>query len=60
MQPSYREHRVVTGTLLGIDDGMVQIEDDDRGSLALPFDQVFETRIEVDWDAIMKEGKNRQ
>jgi ribosome maturation factor RimP len=60
MEPSYREHRVVTGELLGFDDGMVQIEDDDRGSLALPFDQVSETRIEVDWDAIMKEGKNRQ
>ena len=60
MQPSYREHRVVTGELFGIDDGIVQIEDDDRGSVALPFDQVFETRIEVDWDAIMKEGKNRQ
>lgn len=60
MQPSYREHRVVTGELHGIDDGMVRIEDDDRGSLALPFDQVFEARIEVDWDAIMKEGKNRQ
>lgn len=60
MQPSYREHRVVTGELLGIDDGMVRIEDDGQGSLALPFEQVFEARIEVDWDAIMKEGKNRQ
>lgn len=60
MQPSYREHRVVTGKLLGLGDGMIQIEDEDRGSLALPVDQVFETRIEVDWDAIMKEGKNRQ
>jgi ribosome maturation factor RimP len=60
MQPSYREHRVVTGKLLGFDDGMVRIEDDDRGSLVLPVDRVFETRIEVDWDAIMKEGKNRQ
>ncbi len=60
MQPSYREHRVVTGTLLGLGDGLIQIEDDDRGSLTLPFDQVFETRIEVDWDEIMKEGKNRQ
>ena len=25
-----------------------------------PLEQVFETRIEVNWDAIMKEGKNRQ
>ncbi len=60
MQPSYREHRVVTGTLLGIAGGMIQVGDDDRGSTDLPFDQVMETRIEVDWDAIMKEGKNRQ
>jgi ribosome maturation factor RimP len=60
MQPSYRDHRVIAGELLGIDDRMIQVEDDDQGSLALPFEQVFEARIEVDWDAVMKEGKNRQ
>jgi ribosome maturation factor RimP len=60
MQPSYREHRVITGVLLGIVGPTVQIDAGDRGLLALPFDRVMETRIEVDWDAIMKEGKNRQ
>ena len=33
---------------------------DKNGVVRLPLDQVFETRIEVNWDAIMKEGKNRQ
>ena len=60
MSPSYREHRVLTGELVGIEDGVIQVEDDQHGSVELPLDEVFETRIEVDWDAIMKEGKNRQ
>ena len=60
MRPSYREHRVVTGELGGIDKGIVVVTDDKNGVVRLPLDQVFETRIEVDWDAIMKEGKNRQ
>jgi len=60
MQPSFREHRVVTGDLLGFDDGLVQVQDDNHGALTLPLEQIFEARIEVDWDAIMKEGKNRQ
>jgi ribosome maturation factor RimP len=60
MQPSYREHRVLTGELGGIEDGVVIVADDAGGVVRLPLEQVFETRIEVDWDAIMKEGKNRQ
>ena len=60
MQPSYREHRVVTGELLGIADGVVRVADDQNHTVELPLDEVFETRIEVDWDAVMKEGKNRQ
>jgi ribosome maturation factor RimP len=60
MQPGYREHRNLTGELLGIDDGMVLVRDDSNSPVSLPVDQVFETRLEVDWDAIMKEGKNRQ
>jgi ribosome maturation factor RimP len=59
MQPSYRDHRVVTGELVGIEDGIVSVSD--GGDVVnLPLEQVFETRIDVDWDAIMKEGKNRQ
>lgn len=60
MRPSYRELRVVTGELGGIENGVVLVTDDSNGVVHLPLDQVFETRIEVDWDAIMKEGKNRQ
>jgi len=60
MQPSYRENRVVTGKLVGIKDGIVSISDDEDHVVNLPLEQVFETRIEVDWEAIMKEGKNRQ
>lgn len=60
MKPSYREHRVLKGTLLGLADGVVRIDDEHDGVVELPYDEVFETRIDVDWDAIMKEGKNRQ
>jgi hypothetical protein len=37
----------------------VRVSDDSQGVIALPLDQIFEARIEVDWNAIMKEGKNR-
>lgn len=60
MQPGFREHRVVTGELLGLNDDNVQVHDDQNGPVDLPIGQIFEARLEVDWDAIMKEGKNRQ
>jgi ribosome maturation factor RimP len=60
MKPSYRDLRSVTGELLGMSDGVVRVRDDRRGDVDLPLSEVFETRIEVDWDAIMKEGKHRQ
>ncbi len=60
MQPGFRDHRVVTGELLRLKDDMVQMRDDDKGLVDLPIGQIFEARLEVDWDAIMKEGKNRQ
>ena len=60
MKPSFREHRLVEGELVGIEDGIVSVSDDKDQVVNLPLEQVFETRIEVDWDAIMKEGKNRQ
>ena len=60
MQPSFREHRTLTGELAGLDDGVIRIHDDQHGDLNLPLDEVFEARLVVDWDAIMKEGKNRQ
>jgi len=60
MQPSFREHRNLAGELLGGDSDMVRIDDDQHGTVTVPLGEIFETRIEVDWDAIMKEGKNRQ
>jgi ribosome maturation factor RimP len=59
MAPSYRTHRVVTGELLGLDDSVVRVNDDQAGIVEVPLEQVFEARLEVDWDAIMKEGKHR-
>lgn len=60
MQPGFRDHRVVIGELLGLEDNIVQMHDDQKGPVDLPIGQIFEARLEVDWDAIMKEGKNRQ
>jgi len=60
MAPGFREYRTVAGELLGIDSGLVQVQDDSQGPVSLPLEQIFEARIDVDWDAIMKEGKNRQ
>lgn len=59
MQPGYRERRVVVGELLGLGDGIVRLRTDADGELELPAAEVFEARLEVDWDQIMKEGKHR-
>jgi ribosome maturation factor RimP len=59
MQPSYREHRTAVGELLGIDATMVRLRDDSGTELRLPLDEVFETRLEVDWSVALKEGKTR-
>jgi ribosome maturation factor RimP len=59
MRPSYREHRVVAGRLVGLFDEQVHLTLDSNEDVRLPYDEVFETRLEVDWNAIMKEGKTR-
>lgn len=59
MAPSYRDHRVVVGELIGLDGPIVRIDAEAVGEIGLPVDQVFEARLEVDWDAVMKEGKSR-
>ncbi len=59
MAPSYREHRTVIGELLGMRQGMARVFDDSSHEVLLPIDQIFEARLEVDWDSIMKEGKTR-
>ncbi len=58
MKPAYREHRTVIGELQELDGDVVRILDDSGRLAVLPFDQVFEARLEVDWNAIMKEGKS--
>ena len=58
MRPSFREHRVVSGELVGLEGGLVQVLADD-GLVELPVDEVFEARLQVDWDEIMSEGKCR-
>ncbi len=59
MKPSYRTHRVVVGELVGLDDTTLRIRGD-AGTLELPFAEVLETRLEVDWELLMKEGKDQQ
>jgi ribosome maturation factor RimP len=59
MEPSYRTHRVVTGELLGLDGEQVRLRTSSGDEVSLPYDRVFEARLEVDWSAIMKEGKSR-
>jgi ribosome maturation factor RimP len=59
MAPSFREHRTVVGRLDGLRDDHVHVVDDSGNEVMLPYSEVFEARLEVDWDAIMKEGKSR-
>lgn len=59
MKPTYRAHRVVAGELMGVDQDMVTLRLESRELVDLPLDEVFEARLHVDWDAIMKEGKSR-
>ena len=59
MVPSYREHRTVIGELLGTRHEMACVFDDSGQEVLLPIDQIFEARLEVDWNSIMKEGKTR-
>ncbi len=59
MAPTYREHRTVTGELLGSRNDMVRVFDDSGNEIELPRDEIFEARLEIDWSSIMKEGKSR-
>jgi hypothetical protein len=59
MKPSFRAHRVVLGDLMGLDNGTVRVRTDDDGEVSLPFDEVFEARLEVDWTDVMKKGNSR-
>jgi hypothetical protein len=59
MAPSYREHRTVVGELLGTRHETARVFDDSGQEILLPIDEIFEARLEVDWNSIMKEGKSR-
>lgn len=58
MKPSFREHRVVQGELMGLEDGVVRVLADSDVA-ELPLAEVFEARLQVDWDEIMSKGKCR-
>ena len=60
MEPSFRTHRVVEGDLVGPNGDEVVIRTEGGEDVALPFDEIFEARLQVDWNHIMqKKGKNR-
>jgi ribosome maturation factor RimP len=60
MKPTFRENRVLTGELEGmVDDSFVHLVADNGQDLRLPLDEIFEARLEIDWNSIMKEGKTR-
>ncbi len=60
MKPTYREHRLLNGELAGLfDGGTVRLVVENGQLVNLPYDEIFEARLEVDWNSIMKEGKTR-
>ena len=59
MEPSYRSPRVVVGELLGLEGDEVRLRTEAGEVVGLPLDRVAEARLEVDWNAVLKEGKSR-
>lgn len=59
MRPSFREVRVATGELIGLEGETVRVQDAEQGLVELPLDEVFEARLQVDWDELMRGGKSR-
>ena len=59
MAPSYRDHRTVVGQLIGATENDVCVLANPGEEIHLPIDQIFEARLEIDWNSIMKEGKSR-
>ncbi len=58
MRPEFRDHRVVTGELIGLEEGLVRVAAGGE-ILELPLESVFEARLQPDWKAVMKERKCR-
>jgi ribosome maturation factor RimP len=59
MDPGYRTHRVVVGELIGLEGDEVRLRTPAGDDVSLPLDRVSEARLEVDWNAVLKEGKSR-
>jgi ribosome maturation factor RimP len=60
MKPTYREHRSITGELVGLSAGdLVHLVVDNGQDVNLPYAEIHEARLDVDWNSIMKEGKTR-
>lgn len=59
MEPSYRAHRAVVGELVGLVGDELHLRTPAGDAVSLPFDRVAEARLEVDWHAVLKEGKSR-
>jgi ribosome maturation factor RimP len=59
LKPGYREHRMVVGQLVGLDGDAVRVQSDTGQDLRFRLEDIFEARLEVDWNSIMSEGKTR-
>jgi ribosome maturation factor RimP len=57
MKPSFREHRVVIGELVGLAGDTLRVRTEADETIELPFGEIFEARLQVDWNAVMKKGK---
>jgi ribosome maturation factor RimP len=59
LKPGYREHRMVVGLLVGLEGDAVRVQCDTGQELRFRLEDIFEARLEVDWNSIMSEGKTR-
>jgi ribosome maturation factor RimP len=59
LKPGYREHRMVVGQLVGLEGDAVRVQSDTGQDLRFRLEDIFEARLEVDWNSIMSEGKTR-
>ena len=59
LKPGYREHRMMVGQLVGLEGDAVRVQSDTGQDLRFRLEDIFEARLEVDWNSIMSEGKTR-
>jgi len=60
MAPAYRGRRNVVGELLGLENDRVRVAEEDEAIVELPLAEVFEARLEIDWEQVMKKGSRRR